>query len=162
MDNSNNSASPVDSRTYTPRPKLTICVESVNDTASMRVRRDMDNLLSGCAQVTANAVHDYLSKTEGADAALLAAWAAFGRKDRRQTVDISVREAARRTLTPLGLACLVSYARAWLDEADAIKARAYVVPGSSSESPDGGSKCRKPDQGRRSPARATARRKRKR
>jgi hypothetical protein len=90
---------------------------------------------------------------------LLDAWARCGRNDHQRTVDIRLNEQARRTMTPLGLACLVSYARAWLDEAEAREAELTAMARSICHPPCGGSPRIRVAQARRRPARPTARRK---
>ena len=161
-DKPSKSVSPTVATTSTTDKGLATCGQTLPNLAYLRVRRDMDRLLTGCHPSISITVHHYLEKSTGADRALLDAWARFGRRDRAQTVDISVKEAARASLTPLGLACLVSYARAWIDEAESIRAQGFEVAGSSSATPDGGPKRPQSGRKRKSLARATARRKRKR
>lgn len=55
---------------------------------------------------------------------MIHAWAECGRRDHTREPQITLNPTALETVTPLGLACLVAYARAWIDEEQAAIARA--------------------------------------
>ena len=56
---------------------------------------------------------------------LIDAWRRCGRNDLGRALKIGVNEVARRTMTPLGLACLVAYAQNYIDEAEDRLARLH-------------------------------------
>ena len=94
--------------------------QSESECALAAVRKQLADLYASCPPLSSNKIQEYLALDDGADAALIRAWADYGRRDRTRTVDLHLNDVARRTVTPLGYACLIAYARAWLDEAEAI------------------------------------------
>lgn len=88
------------------------------------VESAIHRLLDACPQQVVSRLNDYLRETDTEAATLIYAWAECGRRDHQRTPDLVLCPTALRTVTPLGLACLVAYARAWIDEEQAIIARA--------------------------------------
>jgi hypothetical protein len=119
-DKASNSVSPVAASTCTDTGKGTTCEQSVSECALLSVRKQLEQLYTANSPDIHNRVLAYLDAVEGADAQLVAAWGAYGRRDRQRTVDLRLNDVAKRTISPLGFACLISYARAWVDEAEAI------------------------------------------
>ena len=93
------------------------------------MRKELAKLYAGCEPTSAARVRMYLDQPDPDSAKLIDAWRKCGRNDRTRTMDIHLSEVARRTLTPLGWACLIAYAQAWLDEAEAIEAAATAQAG---------------------------------
>lgn len=96
-----------------------LCEESVSESALASVRKQLTDLYASCSPANSARVQEYLAKEEGPDAGLILAWSRYGRADRGRTVDLHLNEVARQTVSPLGYACLIAYARAWLDESEA-------------------------------------------
>lgn len=85
-------------------------------------------------------VERYLHAPAGTDIYLLDAWERVGRKDAARSSRVSFTRTTASTMTPLGLACLVRYARGFADERDALKMVKELAPGLSRPSRDGESK----------------------
>lgn len=124
VDTGNNSVSSTPAAACSGSGSEQSCAQSVNECALADVRKQLADLFASCPPLIGNRVHEYLAMTEGPDAALIGAWSAYGRRDRSRTVDLRLAEVARRTVSPLGYACLIAYARAWLDEAEALAEQA--------------------------------------
>lgn len=135
----NKSRKPTKLKGSTPPTTLTTTSIAVDNPQLIRIRGELDRLFASCSPLDSKAVRKYLSCASSADQMMLDAWARCGREDRKRTVNLSLTEAARRTITPMGIACLVSYARAWIDEAEAQQLAITAVASSSSPSADGGS-----------------------
>ncbi len=88
----------------------------VSDSELARVRCDVHKLLADCPPEIGQAVHTYLDNATGQDATLLHWWAQCGHKDFARVQRVHVSAAARSTMSALGYACLVAYARGYLDE----------------------------------------------
>ena len=119
MNKANNYAAPTPPSTLPRRKVLVPCELSVDEQALIHTAEELNKLHAGCEPVIYSRVAEYLAMTEGHDAMLIAAWRKCGRADRTRSVNISLGEAARSTLSPLGTACLIAYAQAWLDECQA-------------------------------------------
>ena len=94
------------------------CEYFVNESELLRIRKQAGEILTGCSQDTLRLVHNYLNLTEGADAMMINAWRRCGRNDMGRAYNLTLNEVARRTMTPLGLACLYAYAVSFIDEAE--------------------------------------------
>ena len=128
----------------------------VDNHALVHIRADLHNLFAGCSPLDNRAIHQYLTSPSDADRMMLDAWARCGRNDRKRTVDLRLTEIARKTMTPLGLACLITYARAWIDEAESRAAELTAQVRSLGLAADGASKRQRqgPRQSARGPASA--------
>jgi hypothetical protein len=159
-DKSNNSVSPAVAATSEGRSKSTTGEQSVNDSALISVRQQLEALYTANSPDIHNRVCGYLDSTAGPDAQLIAAWSAYGRRDRQRTVDLRLNDVAKRTISPLGFACLIAYARAWVDEAEAIclrdKAQVARCFGSAGSAP----RCQPPGSSRLPHARVAVENKR--
>jgi hypothetical protein len=135
------------------------CALDVYKARLIHTRQELHNLFSGCTPLDNRLIHQYLNKPSTADQMMLDAWAKCGRNDQERTVDLRIGDTARRTMTPLGLACLIRYARAWIDAAENAILNASIPGGSSNRSP--GAKRKSPQEGQqpRRHARPTAKRK---
>jgi len=132
---------------------------AVHSKAITQLRAELHNLFTGCSPLENTRVSHYLEHAEGSDRMLLDAWAKCGRNDHRRTVDIRLTEVAKRTMTSLGLACLVAYARAWLDESEARELELRAKASSCCHRPSGGSQASHAAESNRRPARPTGERK---
>lgn len=83
------------------------------------VNKVLASLLAGLSPADHQLVHNYLEHPSAAASAMLDAWARCGRGDGARQPSIDMTRTAKATLTPLGVACLVRYARAWVDAAEA-------------------------------------------
>lgn len=135
------------------------CELAVHSKAMTQLRTELNQLFTGCSPLENTRVSHYLEKAEGSDRMLLDAWAKCGRNDHRRTVDIRLTEQARRTMTSLGLACLVAYARAWLDESEARELELRALARSCCHRPSGDSQTSRAAESNRRPARPTGERK---
>lgn len=114
------SVTPAPAAACATSPSEQTCAQSVNECALSTIRKQLADLYASCSPTNSNRVREYLDMTEGPDAGLIKAWAHYGRRDRARTVDLRLNEVASKTVSPLGYACLIAYATAWLDEAEAI------------------------------------------
>lgn len=86
------------------------------------VRKQLDGLFTGYSPAFGDKVHEILGRTEGNDAAMLDAWSRIGHKDAQRSPRIDLLRANESTMSPVGVACLISYARGYLDELETIQA----------------------------------------
>jgi len=128
---------------------LTTVGDAVNSPALIHIRRQIEELFTACGPLNSQVVHRYLSNPNDDDGRMLAAWAKCGRNDRGRTVRIDLKTTAATTLSPLGFACLIAYARAWLDEAELRVYAEQQAQQPAARSPDGESK--HPPQGQLQP-----------
>lgn len=135
------------------------CELAAHSKAMTQLRTELHQIFTGCSPMENTRVSHYLEKAEGSDRMLLDAWAKCGRSDRRRTVDIRLTEQARRTMTSLGLACLVAYARAWLDESEARELELKALAHSCCHRPSGGSQTSRAAESNRHQAHPTGARK---
>lgn len=138
----------------------TTCGQPVKNSDIARMRNDLEKVFTGCSQLDSKIVHHYLANATGSDRFLLDAWAKCGRNDMPRRFNISLNDQARRTVTPLGLACLVAYARAWIDEAETRVLAQDQQQDSSGPAPGGDKAPRRPGPGRPPKRRPTAKRSR--
>lgn len=87
--------------------------------ALARTREQLTDLFAGCSPQADSAIRQYLDSPAEADRWLLDGWEKCGRNDRGRTVRVELTDIGKKTVTPLGVACLVRYCRGWLDEAEA-------------------------------------------
>ena len=119
--------------TFFPTEKRALPTEAEREQEVKRLRiasvgKVIHTLLTGLPQETHRIVHGYLESPKEADRLILDAWARCGSADLTRHPSIDLTSTARASLTPLGLACLVRYARAWIDAAEAsLKAGASPV-----------------------------------
>lgn len=88
------------------------------------IRASLTTLPTCSTQVINTRVHDYLTNPCTNDKHMLDAWERCGRGDFRRRQPVKFRHVEREVLSALGIACLIRYARGYLDEAEA----AVVVP----------------------------------
>lgn len=119
MNEANSSPTTCPPISYTHADRLITRRIAEDNRALINIREEADKLFTGRDQVTNDRVKAYLELTEGPDAMLLNAWRRCGQKDRARTIKINLSSVARTTMSPLGIACLIAYSRAWLDEAEA-------------------------------------------
>lgn len=88
------------------------------------IRASLTTLPTCSAQVVNTRVHEYLTSPTTDDKHMLDAWERCGRNDYKRRQPVKFRHVEREVLSALGIACLIRYARGYLDEAEA----AVVVP----------------------------------
>lgn len=135
--------------------------EGVNNPEVVHIRKQLERLFTTCSPLDSKTVHEYLRNPTSEASMMLDAWAKCGCADRGRTIRLDLSEAARRTVTPFGIACLVTYARAWIDQAEAM-ALGSPSPGAVTSSPQDAPARSRPQGPKRTPQRpATAKRSRK-
>lgn len=144
MNKSNKSAKSRTGGTYTQRPPLTKCAPAVNSRRLEVIRRALESCWSSCSPLDHPRVRHYLELDSGPDFMLVEAWRRCGRNDHTRTLRLEVGPQARRTMTPMGFACLIAYCQAWIDAEEVRVATAPQVGPSLSPAADGASRC--PDQ----------------
>jgi hypothetical protein len=122
VDKANNPLTPAVATTSADSGSVATCELSVSSAALRAVRAQLEQLYTANSPDIHTRVLAYLDADHGPDYELITAWARYGRRDRQRTVDIRLNEVAKRTISPLGFACLIAYARAWVDEAEHIDA----------------------------------------
>lgn len=95
----------------------------------LAVRKQLEQLLTTYSPAANPDIHRYLENPPEADRILLDAWAKCGRNDRQRSIDLRLTDVARSTMSPLGIACLIRYARGWVDEAETRLVRINVRTG---------------------------------
>lgn len=76
-------------------------------------------LLADCSPAFASDVSRHLHSPTPRDETLLDGWSRCGRADSERSPRMDLRRASVSAMTPLGVACLVRYARAWVDASEA-------------------------------------------
>lgn len=127
------------------------CEQSEDNSRLLVIRRSLESCWSSCSPMDHPRVRHYLELDSGPDFVMVDAWRRCGRNDLTRTMKLDVGPQIRRTMTPLGFACLIAYCQAWLDAAEARAALTGQAPKSSSPPADDGS--RRPCPGRGSAAR---------
>lgn len=155
MNKSDNSVKHAKAAPLSEPPLGTTPPDAVNNTALRELRDATNNLLAACDPVVLIHVKHYLETPAEPDRWLLDAWEKIGRRDAGRRTSVDLRAAAARTLTPLGIACLVRYARAWSDELEAQLWAVSAARRSSSPPPDGGRKSRTEGPPRKPPVRGS-------
>jgi len=154
VNSGNNFIVPV-STTASSQPRESISCERVlNKACLIHIRKQLEALSTAFPQDFHTVVCAYLADSSGADRALLDKWAGFGRLDRGRSVQLGLSAEAHRTVSPLGVACLISYARAWLDESEARELGAIQPVAVRRRSSDSAPKCRPVATSQSLPARA--------
>lgn len=100
------------------------CEQPVDEKLLADIRASLTTLPTCSSQVINTRVHDYLTQPSTNDRHMLDAWELCGRGDFRRRQPVKFRHVEREVLSALGIACLIRYARGYLDEAEA----AVVVP----------------------------------
>lgn len=136
------SATPVTAVAYDKARDSISCLHLVNKACLIHIRKQLETLCTSFSEDFHTHVSAYLSDSTGPDRILLDTWARFGRLDRSRTVNVELNGEARRTVSALGVACLISYARAWLDESERLALEVTPPAAGSSPSSDSAAKGR--------------------
>lgn len=124
---SNNSAKPLASTT-SPVPSGEQNGELNGITGRIRVvRRQLDGLFTGYSPAFGARVNEILDHSPPTDVAMLEAWSRIGHGDAARGPRIDLIRANEATMSPLGVACLINYARGYLDELEAVQAATLAV-----------------------------------
>jgi hypothetical protein len=85
------------------------------ETVGKAIERLMNGLHTDCS----NAVHRILTEPSKDEFEFCATWAGFGQKDFERAPVLNIGPVCKATMTPLGIAALVCYSRAWQELAQA-------------------------------------------
>lgn len=127
------------------RGKGTTCAQQADNLQTSYCPPAIDQISASCHPSALARLGVYLADPPAADAHMLDAWERVGREDAKRGGAPRWRPAGNQTLTALGLACLVRYARGFEDEAQGIAVKAAAALESSSLAPDGESKHQRRD-----------------
>ena len=100
----------------------TTCAQPGDNRKLDDIRRSLEVCWSSCSPLDHPRIRHYLELESGPDAMMVDAWRRCGRNDLARTMTVNVGPQVRRTMTPLGFACLIAYCQAWLDAAEARQA----------------------------------------
>lgn len=156
MKKSNKSVSQLNIPGCVPNPASTTCAQHEDNLAGTGLLTLSEGLLAGCDPVILPVVHSYLDDADPDDQMFLDAWEKCGRGDAHTGMRVELRRAARQTLTPLGIACLVRYARGLEDELAAMAPRVEASQGLLTQAQDDGSRRRQAGLSRSRPSRSTS------
>lgn len=106
------------------QPVLITCAQPVPKTAVRELPTTEPALLAGCSPEILRLVHQHLESPRPEDRLFLDAWERCGRKDAKGPARVHVSRQAKSTVSALGLACLVRYARGYEDEHQVLELRA--------------------------------------
>ena len=118
VDNANPSVSLAPASTSGCPGVLTDCELRVYKWKVDAARAECLKLSTWSDPVVHTLVAKHLQVAGGRNRWLLDAWARCGRNDQGRSMDLRLSAAVAETVTPLGIACLISYCRAWLDSAE--------------------------------------------
>lgn len=96
--------------------------QAVAEKLLVELRVQLQSLSIDCDPVTSRLLTGYLEAPAGPDKAFLDKWEECGRRDARLHLPVSLKNTAKATFTPFGLACLVRYSRGYLDELESMTA----------------------------------------
>lgn len=116
--------------------KGTTCAQHEDNLQTSYCPPAIDQISAACHPSALARLGVYLADPPPADAEMLNAWERVGREDAKRGGAPRWRPAGNQTLTALGLACLVRYARGFEDEAQAVAVRAAAELERSSLAPD--------------------------
>lgn len=156
MNKSNKSAKSHTGGTYKDRPRRTTCAPTVENRRLEVIRNSLESCWSSCSPLDHPRVRHYLELDSGPDFMLIEAWRRCGRNDHTRTLRLDVGPQARRTMTPMGFACLIAYCQAWIDAEEVRVATAPQVAPNLSPAAGGASRCPGQDPPRSPPARGSA------
>lgn len=101
-----------------------LCEQSVNCQRAKSTRRAVEKLLTDISPELHDQVTRLLTGAQADPTGLVGIWSKAGERDHTRSLNLDVGKAAKNTMTPLGLACLLAYARTWLDTHDQAQAQA--------------------------------------
>jgi len=114
--------------TTSPVPSCAQLCEKTGISQRLRViRKQLEGLFSGYSPAFGDAVHEILGKTESNTQAMLQAWRRIGHNDAFRNPRVDLLRANESTMSPMGVACLISYARGYLDCLETVEAAAMAV-----------------------------------
>lgn len=106
----------------TPSGKVSgeqVVEKPVKKPTAMGLREEIDKVLTACLPEVRDLVHKHLREPTQADKMLLDAWRRLGHNDCGKPQRLDLKETARRTMSALGLACIVAYVEGYADELEA-------------------------------------------
>lgn len=95
------------------------CAQPVPEKLLAQIRAQLTTLPTCSSQDINTRVGEYLTHASGNDLYMLDAWEKCGRADFKRGLPVKFQNVCREVLTALGIACLIRYARGYLDEAEA-------------------------------------------
>lgn len=99
------------------------CERAVNEKLLADIRTSLTTLPTCSSRVINTAVHQHLTAPTTDNAMLLDGWEKCGRGDFQRKMPVKFRHIEKEVFTALGIACLIRYARGYLDEAEAAVAK---------------------------------------
>jgi len=124
---SNNSASPSVPTTSKESSSEQLCEQRCVEVRIRLIRKQLEGLFTGYSPDFGSRVNKILQHSPPTDQATLDAWIRIGHGDAVRSPRIDLIRANESTMSPLGVACLISYARGYLDELETIQAVAQRV-----------------------------------
>jgi len=118
---SNNSASPFVPSTNEESSGEQLCEQRSVESRIRLIRKQLDGLFTGYSPAFGSRVNEILQHSPPTDQAMLDAWSRIGHGDAVRSPRIDLLRANESTMSPLGVACLISYARGYLDELETMQ-----------------------------------------
>jgi len=110
------------------RCKLSLtCEQAVDNTRARKYPPSIPELFTAVDPLVLRVVRGYLEEPSAGDAMMLDAWERVGRLDAARNPRFEITANHLRSMTPLGIACLVRYARGFEDERQALTSSALRV-----------------------------------
>lgn len=101
------------------RASVQLCEQAVHKATLAVIHSRLGQLYTACSPAFSARVHEYLNAASPTDRMMLDAWSNIGHQDAKRSPRVDILRTNEQTMTPLGVACLISYARGWIDEQDA-------------------------------------------
>jgi len=95
------------------------------------VNSQLTSLSTGYSPEFGARVHAILHLSAPRDQAMLDAWSRIGHGDAQRSPRVDLIRANESSVSPMGAACLISYAKGYLDELEAIRAATSAVVGAT-------------------------------
>jgi len=118
---SNNSASPSAPTTNKKSSGEQLCEQGCVEYRIRLIRKQLDGLFSGYSPDFGTRVNQILQHSQTTDQTMLDGWSKVGHGDAVRSPRIDLIRANESTMSPLGVACLISYARGYLDELETMQ-----------------------------------------
>jgi hypothetical protein len=118
VNETNNSATAAAATPCPVQNSVQQCEQAAKKSSREVVLQSLTRLSTGCSQAFQARVHEYLTAAKQSDQMMLDAWTRIGHQDCLRSPRVDLLKTNEQTMSPLGVACLISYARGWLDEID--------------------------------------------
>lgn len=99
-------------------PQIKSCEQATVSKLIKQVNEALAGLINSQDPACAELTHKYLNSSDPATVEYLKCWSEAGARDNARHPTMPLTAECKRTVTPLGVAALVAYGRAWISAAE--------------------------------------------